>query len=105
MRRPSKKLFAPKPRLDAIALAIACRMVRSRLSSWAGVIAGRSPALNRLRPVFPTGAPSGAIVPSPVVEVQALTRACRHLGDSGALQTSIHRGSADSELTDATLRP
>src|ERR1700733_7508963 len=31
------------------------------------------------------------------------TRACPHLGDSGAAKTSIHRGSADLELTDATL--
>ena len=32
-------------------------------------------------------------------------RACRHLGASGAAESSIHRGPADLELADATLRP
>jgi len=34
-----------------------------------------------------------------------LARACRHLGDSGAGRTLVHRVSARMELTDATLRP
>jgi hypothetical protein len=39
------------------------------------------------------------------VHTLSVTKACRHLGDSGARQMSIHRGSACWELTDAPLCP
>ena len=41
-------------------------------------------------------------MPSDII-CQSSARACPHLGDSGAAKSSIHRGSADLELTDATL--
>ena len=39
------------------------------------------------------------------VRIVGLTRACSYLKASGAGKTSIHRASADLELTDAPLRP